>query len=154
MQTLRAPSWADTLAHAQSPATPVSPPTGIVSNNAALSWPGSLSLRVAKAAETSDVGGSTPGLYRELASYLEVSIEDTARFSQDEAIALLKYHRRQRERREAALELARLLDVPTDVIFEAVTPTGTQLLLDALRAQKRPVIDLATWEAAELAMAG
>lgn len=77
-------------------------------------------------------------IYRELALHVDQCVESTmADFAPDEAVMLLKYHRRQARRRQVAHELALELGVDAGVVFSATHPEGAQLLLDALR-QRRP----------------
>ena len=76
-------------------------------------------------------------VYRELALHVDQSVEATlADFAPDEAVVLLKYHRRQARRRQVAHELALELGVDAGVVFAATNPDGAQVLLDALRLRR------------------
>ena len=79
-------------------------------------------------------------VYGELALHLEQPVEDTRReFAPDDAVANLKYHRRQAARRMVFSDLAAELGVEVFTVFAACSDVdGARLLLDALRA-KRPV---------------
>ncbi len=75
-------------------------------------------------------------LYDELARHLESDREDAiARFAPDEAVPALGYFRRQQRRREEATELARVLGVPREIVFESCTSQGAGKLMQALMAR-------------------
>jgi hypothetical protein len=76
-------------------------------------------------------------LYAELGDHLALHIEDTMRrFTPDEAPNVLRYHRRQLERRLEASRLAARLGVDVTVIHAACTAEGARVLLDALDARE------------------
>lgn len=76
-------------------------------------------------------------VYRELAQHLEMDVEETAsRFTPDDAVARLKYHRRQTSRRAAFSELADELGVDVATVFAAVSVDGANILLEAIRAKR------------------
>ncbi|MEB3285793.1 MAG: hypothetical protein VKN33_10950 [Candidatus Sericytochromatia bacterium] len=75
--------------------------------------------------------------YKELAQYLELSIEEAMnRFAPDDAIARLRYHRRQARRRAVFQELATELGVDATTVFSACSADGAQILLDALQSKR------------------
>lgn len=75
-------------------------------------------------------------VYTELAAQVEQPLEDTIRrFPPDEAVATLKYHRRQADRRAASEALARALGIDPQVVFSACREHGARQLLSALEAQ-------------------
>ena len=78
-------------------------------------------------------------VYGELAQMLEMPFEETVkRFTPDDAVARLKYHRRQAARRAVFQELADELGVEASTVFAACSADGARILLDAVRA-KRPM---------------
>lgn len=75
-------------------------------------------------------------VYQELASYLEIDVETAARrFPPDDAVARVRYHRRQRQRQTVQLDLAEVLGVDPAAVYAAVSDEGARILLDALRAK-------------------
>jgi hypothetical protein len=75
-------------------------------------------------------------VYRELSLHLEMPADQTVkRFSPDDAVAGLKYHRRQARRREVFQDLANELGVDATTVFSACSVDGATILLDALRAK-------------------
>lgn len=80
-------------------------------------------------------------VYRELSLHLEMPVDETInRFSPDDAVARLKYHRRQARRREVFQELANELGVDATTVFAACTADGAMILLDALRAKRTVLV--------------
>ncbi|MEB3196995.1 MAG: hypothetical protein VKP62_07295 [Candidatus Sericytochromatia bacterium] len=78
--------------------------------------------------------------YRELAQHLEMSIDETMeRFAPDDAVAGLRYHRRQARRRAVFQELATELGVDATTVFAACSADGAQILLDAIREKQSSV---------------
>lgn len=76
-------------------------------------------------------------VYQELASYLEIDVEEAARrFPPDDAVARVRYHRRQRQRQTVQLDLAETLGVDPAAVYAAVSDEGARILLDALRAKE------------------
>ena len=76
-------------------------------------------------------------LYAELGDHLALHIEDTMRrFTPDQAPDVLRYHRRQVERRLEASRLADRLGVDVSVIHASCTAEGARLLLAALEAKE------------------
>jgi hypothetical protein len=76
-------------------------------------------------------------VYRELSLHLEMPAEETIkRFSPDDAVSNLKYHRRQARRREVFQELANELGVEATTVFSACSVDGATILLEALRAKR------------------
>ena len=76
-------------------------------------------------------------VYQELASYLEIDVEEAARrFLPDDAVARVRYHRRQRQRRTVQLDLAEHLGVDPAAVYAACSDEGARILLDALRAKE------------------
>lgn len=76
-------------------------------------------------------------VYQELARHLELSPQETAdRFSPDDAVANLKYHRRQASRRVVFQDLANELGVDATTVFAACSVDGAQILLDAVRERR------------------
>ena len=75
--------------------------------------------------------------YRELAQHLEMSVEETVeRFQPDDAVARLRYHRRQAKRRAVFQELATELGVDVTTVFAACSAEGAQIRLAALDAKR------------------
>ena len=75
--------------------------------------------------------------YRELALHLDLPVAETIkRFAPDDAVASLKYHRREARRRGVFHELAVELGVDPTVVFTAVNPDGAGVLLEALREKR------------------
>lgn len=80
-------------------------------------------------------------VYRELALFLEMPVEDTMkRFSPDDAVARLKYHRRQASRRAVFSDLARELGLEETTVFSAMSVDGAEILLDALLAKREMLV--------------
>jgi hypothetical protein len=80
-------------------------------------------------------------VYRELALFLEMGVEETmGRFSPDDAVARLKYHRRQASRRAVFSDLARELGVDETTVFSAVSADGAMILLEAIRAKREALV--------------
>jgi hypothetical protein len=80
-------------------------------------------------------------VYRELAQHLEMPLEDTVkRFTPDDALARLKYHRRQASRRAVFQELATEMGLDATTVFAAVSADGARILLDALRAKREMLV--------------
>ena len=76
-------------------------------------------------------------VYRELALHLEMPVsEATKRFTPDDAVARLKYHRRQASRRAVFTELATELGIDAATVFAAVSADGAAILLDAIRERR------------------
>ena len=76
-------------------------------------------------------------VYRELALYLEMPVGDTIkRFSPDDAVSRLKYHRRQASRRAVFQDLADELGIDAATVFSAVSADGAHMLLEAVRAKR------------------
>ncbi len=76
-------------------------------------------------------------IYRELAIFLEQSPEEVCRkVSPDDATVLLKYHRRQAQRRRVFTDLADQLGVDAMTVFSAVSADGAMILLEALNAKR------------------
>jgi hypothetical protein len=79
--------------------------------------------------------------YRELAQHLEMSVDEAVEaFQPDDAVARLKYHRRQAKRRAVFQELATELGVDTTTVFAACSVDGAQILLDAVRARRGALV--------------
>ncbi|MEB3223763.1 MAG: hypothetical protein VKS61_16940 [Candidatus Sericytochromatia bacterium] len=75
-------------------------------------------------------------VYHELASYLEIDVEEAGcRFAPDDAVARVRYHRRQRQRQHIQRDLADILAIPLEDVYAAVTEEGARLLLESLRAR-------------------
>jgi hypothetical protein len=75
-------------------------------------------------------------IYRELALFLEMPVEETlVRFSPDDAVSRLKYHRRQARRREVFTALAGELGVDETSVYAACTVDGATTLLAAVRSR-------------------
>ena len=86
---------------------------------------------------------SYEAVYQELAGYLEMDVEAAARrFAPDDAVARVRYHRRQTKRRNVQLDLAEMLGVDPAAVYAAVTDEGARILMDALRAKELG----GTWE--------
>lgn len=82
-------------------------------------------------------------VYQELAAYLEIDVEEAVRrFLPDDAVARVRYHRRQRARRTVQQDLAEALGVDPAAVYAACGDDGARILLDALRAKAAG----ATWE--------
>lgn len=80
-------------------------------------------------------------VYSELAQVLELTFEETSkRFSPDDAVARLKYHRRQAGRRAVFQELADELNVDVTSVFAACSADGAKILLDAVRAKREMLV--------------
>lgn len=80
-------------------------------------------------------------VYQELAMMLEVPVDEAVkRFSPDDAVARLKYHRRQAGRRAVFTELANELGVDATTVFAACSVDGAQILLDAIRAKREALV--------------
>lgn len=76
-------------------------------------------------------------VYQELALMLEMSVDEAVKtISPDDAVARLKYHRRQAGRRAVFTELATELGVDATTVFAACSVDGAQILLDAIRAKR------------------
>lgn len=76
-------------------------------------------------------------IYRELALHLEMPVQETLdRFPPDDAVARLRYHRRQAKRRGVFSELAAELGVDPTTVFAACTAEGAQMLLDAIHERR------------------
>ncbi|MDB5099983.1 MAG: hypothetical protein JWM80_4404 [Cyanobacteria bacterium RYN_339] len=79
--------------------------------------------------------------YRELALHLEQSVQETMDgFMPDDAVASLKFHRRQARRREVFQALATELGVDVTTVFSACNVDGAQILLDAVRARRTALV--------------
>ena len=90
-------------------------------------------------------------VYTELARFLEMDIESAVkRFPPDDAVARVRYHRRQTVRRGVQQELAELLGIEAAPVFAAVSDEGARILLDALQAKKTLEITTHVVEAPEL----
>jgi hypothetical protein len=77
-------------------------------------------------------------VYQELASYLEIDVEEAARrFLPDDAVARVRYFRRQRNRQHVQQDLAEALGVDPAAVFAACSEDGARILLDALRAKEQ-----------------
>lgn len=75
-------------------------------------------------------------VYQELARYLEIDLEEAVRrFLPDDAVARVRYHRRQRQRQTVQLDLAEVLGIDPAAVFAACSDEGARILLDALRAK-------------------
>ena len=80
-------------------------------------------------------------VYRELALHLELPIgEAIATFAPDDAVARLRYHRRQARRRGVFEELARELGVEETTVYTACSADGAAILLDALREKRAALV--------------
>lgn len=80
-------------------------------------------------------------IYRELALALEMPLEDTIRrFSPDDAVARIKYHRRQAGRRAVFQDLADELGIDAQTVFSAVSADGARMLLEAMRAKRAAAV--------------
>ncbi|HEY9724680.1 MAG TPA: hypothetical protein V6D47_21945 [Oscillatoriaceae cyanobacterium] len=80
-------------------------------------------------------------VYTELAQALELTFEEASkRFSPDDAVARLKYHRRQAGRRAVFQELADELGVDATTVFAACSVDGAKILLDAVRAKREMLV--------------
>jgi hypothetical protein len=76
-------------------------------------------------------------VYAELSSHLEMPVAETVkRFSPDDAVARLKYHRRQASRRAVFSELASEMGIDAATVFAAVSADGAAILLDAIRERR------------------
>lgn len=76
-------------------------------------------------------------VYRELSLHLEMPVAETIkRFTPDDAVARLKYHRRQASRRAVFTELAVELGIDAATVFAAVSADGAAILLDAVRERR------------------
>lgn len=75
-------------------------------------------------------------IYAELAQALEMTPEEVLELSPDDAVARLRYHRRQASRRAVFTELAEMLGVDTMTVFSAVSAEGARILLDAVRERR------------------
>lgn len=75
-------------------------------------------------------------VYQELAGYLEIDVEEAAtRFLPDDAVARVRYFRRQRQRQHVQLDLAEALGIDPVAVYAAVGEEGARILLEALRAK-------------------
>ena len=84
-------------------------------------------------------------VYAELAAHLDLDIESTIKkFAPDDAVARVRYHRRQASRRSTQLQLAELLGVDAEVVFQAVTEEGAKILMDAMTGPRKPVVTITT----------
>ena len=80
-------------------------------------------------------------IYRELALHLEQGVQETMEtFAPDDAVASLKYHRRQAKRRVVFQELATELGVDATTIYAACSVDGAQILLDAIQAKRLALV--------------
>jgi hypothetical protein len=80
-------------------------------------------------------------VYRELALHLELGVQETIdSFQPDDAVARLKYHRRQARRREVFQELANELGIDATTVFAACNVDGAQLLLEAVRERRAALV--------------
>jgi hypothetical protein len=78
-------------------------------------------------------------VYAELASHLEMDLEATVkRFAPDDAVARVRYHRRQASRRSVQSQLAELLGIDAEPVFAACSEEGARILLDALGGAPAP----------------
>lgn len=94
-------------------------------------------------------------VYEELAARLELDVETTVkRFAPDDAVARVRYHRRQETRRGVQQQLAELLDLDAATVFAACSEEGARLLMDALVAKRRPTLTLTTRPAQEVELLG
>ena len=76
-------------------------------------------------------------IYAELAGYLEITPHQAASgFAPDDAVARVRYHRRQAGRRGVQSELARALGIDEGVVYAAVGEEGARLLLEAMQAPR------------------
>lgn len=76
-------------------------------------------------------------VYRELALHLEMPVAETIKRHQpDDAVARLKYHRRQASRRAVFTELATELGIDAATVFAAVSADGAHMLLTAMRERR------------------
>jgi hypothetical protein len=76
-------------------------------------------------------------VYHELAQYLEMNVDETLmRFAPDDAVARVRYHRRQHQRRHVQLDLAEELGISSADVFAAVSDEGARILLAALQAKR------------------
>lgn len=84
-------------------------------------------------------------VYAELAGHLELDLEATVkRFAPDDAVARVRYHRRQATRRSVQTQLAELLGIDAAPVFAACSDDGARILLDALLAARSPVLNITT----------
>jgi hypothetical protein len=84
-------------------------------------------------------------VYAELANHLEMDLEATVkRFAPDDAVARVRYHRRQASRRGVQNQLAELLGIDAAPVFAACSEEGARILLDALKAKSNPALTLTT----------
>jgi thymidine kinase len=76
-------------------------------------------------------------VYHELAGYLEMDVDDAlVRFAPDDAVARVRYHRRQQQRRHIQVDLAEFLGISVEDVFSAVSDDGARILLTALQARR------------------
>ncbi|MEB3220928.1 MAG: hypothetical protein VKS61_02520 [Candidatus Sericytochromatia bacterium] len=75
--------------------------------------------------------------YSELSEHLEMPVAEVVRkFPPDDAVARLRYHRRQARRRAVFQELADELNVDVTTVFAACSVDGAHILLDAVRSRR------------------
>ncbi|MDB5099266.1 MAG: hypothetical protein JWM80_3687 [Cyanobacteria bacterium RYN_339] len=88
-----------------------------------------------------ELGMSYEDVYMELAGYLELELTEAAvRFAPDDAVARVRYFRRQATRRGQQLALAQELGIDAGAVFSACGEEGARILLAALRAKPRLTI--------------
>ena len=75
-------------------------------------------------------------VYQELAGYLEIDVEEAAgRFLPDDAVARVRYFRRQQTRQNVQLDLAEAIGIDPVAVYAAVGEEGARILREALRAK-------------------
>jgi hypothetical protein len=84
---------------------------------------------------------SYEAVYTELAAYLELDLQEAAlRFAPDDAVARVRYFRRQATRRSRQVELAEELGIDAEAVFAACGEEGARILLEAVRARRTVTI--------------
>lgn len=84
-----------------------------------------------------DLNTTYEAIYLELAVHLELDLEETvARFAPDDAVARVRYFRRQASRRGVQQQLADRLGIDAGPVFAACTEEGARILLEALQARQ------------------
>jgi energy-converting hydrogenase A subunit M len=75
-------------------------------------------------------------VYHELARHLEIDVDEAGRrFAPDDAVARVRYHRRQRQRQHVQRDLAEILEIPVEDVFAAVSEEGARILIESLRSR-------------------
>lgn len=84
-----------------------------------------------------DLDMTYEAVYQELAAILEVETTEAVKaFAPDDAVARVRYHRRQASRRTIQAQLATKLGIDASHVYAAVGEEGARILLEALEARE------------------